>query len=273
METSDPGHPGAPAPLGAPPPDDDAVLALAFRPDGGALATSHESGAVRLWNLGDRGRAPRLVRAPATPRYPATSVAFGPDGTLAVGGPLGVERHSADADADGPAAVPGPAAAVPLGPVAGLTFRRDGQVLVAGGWESTTRLWAPGTAHDEVRGPALPVATGFLTAAAFSRDGRTVAAGSGDGTVRLNDLDPATGSPVAPGPVLSGPAGAVDSVAFDPAGRSLAVASADGTVRLWDPDVGAAISRICATSDGALPRETWHELVGDRLPYRRPCDG
>ncbi|MER5352664.1 hypothetical protein ABT093_20315 [Kitasatospora sp. NPDC002551] len=272
VEVTDPGRPGAPTALGAPPPGDDAVVALAYRPDGHLLASAHESGAVHLWDLVDRGRPPHVVRAPSAPRNPVSSLAFDRDGTtLAVGLLMGVERHLIGVGADGPTSAPGPAVTGPPGPVAGLSFRPDGHALVAGGWESTTRIWDPGTRFDHVRRPPFPVATGFLTAAAFSPDGGTVAAGSGDGTVRLSSLDPATGSPVAHGRVLTGPSGAVASIAFSPTGDLLAVAGSDGTVRLWDLDIGAAISRICATSDGVLTRETWSELFGD-TPYRRPCD-
>jgi WD40 repeat protein len=211
----------------------DAVYAVAFSPDGNALATTSRDGTLRLWNLTDRAH-PRPWGAPiAAHAGKLYWVAFSPDG-----------RTVATADGDGTVRlwdVRNRAHAVPWGPpltghsgyVNSVAFSPDGRWLVSGGGaDFTVRLWnVTDPAHPRAAG-VVAGATDSVDLATFSPDGRLVASVDHAGMARLwNVMDRAH-------PTLLGTPIRVDSqhafaVAFSPDGRLLATGGDDQTVRLW----------------------------------------
>ncbi|WP_338896933.1 hypothetical protein WBG99_15870 [Streptomyces sp. TG1A-60] len=57
-----------------------------------------------------------------------------------------------------------------------------------------------------------------------------------------------------------------------PESHLLGVPGGADTVRLWNLDVDDAVRHICATTRGALTRETWDQYL-PRPPYEPPREG
>jgi WD40 repeat protein/tRNA A-37 threonylcarbamoyl transferase component Bud32 len=103
-------------------------------------------------------------------------------------------------------------------------------VLLAGGWDSTARLWDWGTCKP--RGSGFPHERyKAINAVAFSPDGKLALTASSDKTVRLWDVG--TGQPFGP-PLYH--QGEVRSAMFSPDGKQ--VLTCDGMARLWDVQHG-----------------------------------
>jgi WD40 repeat protein len=240
------------------------LVALAYSPDGRALACSCRDGTI---GLQDARSGQWTWREPAH-RGLVRAVAFTPDGSqLASAGADRVLRICATATGREELRLDG----LPEAPDC-LRFSRDGRWLAWGGYDSRVHVWDR-AAGRELAGPSghedivfrvaftrdggrlitasrdgsariWDVATarelhvleghqGFIRGLALSPDGTLLATGSNDTTVRL--WDPQTGQPRA---VLTGHAESVPTVAFSPDGRMLVSGGQDGTLRFWDPATG-----------------------------------
>jgi WD40 repeat protein len=262
------------------------VHALAFRPDGQALATA--SGAlvpvgdgqtlvpgcaVRVW---DAATGKPLGEPMTHPLLP-TSLAWAPDGqTLALGGRLleiDPARKEPATEVGGEVVVLDPATGQvrdkPLRltePIHALAFSPDGQALVTGGDDRDVRFWDA----RRLKRLGKPLRHDFpVRALAFSRDGRTLATGSGErlgerqgpGEARLWDV--ATGRPLCRPLIhqVEQQENTVLAVALNPDGNRLATASENGRACVWPvprPTTPVAalsvgpISRMAFSRDGSL---------------------
>jgi WD40 repeat protein len=243
------------------------VNAVAFSPDGHALATGSTDGTVRLWDrltdpgppantatlTGRAGTVWAVVFRPPTREAPPRETP-GPAGpTLAIGNGDGTARLWEPASAGQPANI-----ATLIGheevirhayAVSAVTFSPDGHTLATGRTDGAVRLWDLTDAGTPTPTATLPGDGGAVWGLAFSPDGHTLATGSTHLTVRLWDLTDA--GPPTPNATLTGQNGPMWAVAFSPDGHTLATGSTDGAVRLWDlTDAGPSTPAATLPGDG-----------------------
>jgi transcriptional regulator with XRE-family HTH domain len=200
-----------------------AVVSVAFSPDGKTMASGDADYTVQLWDMSTR----QPMGLPLSDTGAVNWVAFSPDGrTLAAG------------NADGTVQLWDVATGLPTSSslingragVIWVAFSSDGKTLTAGDADGTVRSWDVATRQPI--GAPLTVDAGPVNSMALSPDGKTLAVGGADGKVRLWDM--ATRRQLRLGSSRIGQGGPVDSVAFSPDGKTLAAGDADDTVQLWD---------------------------------------
>jgi eukaryotic-like serine/threonine-protein kinase len=209
-----------------------AVLALAWSPDGATIASGGMDKTIRLWDPAT-GNETAVLRGHQGWIF---GLAFSPDSRWLLAG------------TGAPPNVPGtppevklwdyrarrevrPYAGVKGNRVNSVAFAPDGRTIAAADTLWAARLWDVETGQklrDFEGVHQMPVMN-----VDFAPDGRTLATCGEDGLVTLWDV--ATGKSLR---VLHGHTGGVDGLALSPNGRRLATGSYDSTIRLWDPETG-----------------------------------
>jgi WD40 repeat protein len=205
------------------------VYAMAFSPDGKALASAAADGTIRRWDVATGQQRGSL---PWRPPKEAWAAAFSPDGKyLACNG----DDHAVllwDLDTAQCSALTGHTDQVGTVPfsldskVSAVAFSPDGKSLASSAEDGAVRLWDVATRQERA---FLGAHWGGAYAVAFSPDGKSLASGGADGAVRLWDI--ATRQERAG---LTGHTGTVYAMAFSPDGKALASADSAKVVRLWD---------------------------------------
>jgi WD40 repeat protein/formylglycine-generating enzyme required for sulfatase activity len=192
------------------------VEALAFSPTGDMLVSGGADGTARSWEVAT-GKA--LVTLGGLPDATSVlSVAFAPDGRVAIGSSDGTLRLWQPRGRASPPLWPQNA------PVQAVAFSPDGQLLASAA-DGTVRLF--GAYGREPR--ALGSASRRTSSLSFSTDGGLLAFGSEAGDLAVWEVS--SGALVAAFPRVGG---AVASVVFSPDGKVLFAASSDRRVHLWD---------------------------------------
>lgn len=212
-----------------------AVVSVAFSPDGSLLATGDVSGAIAIWRTIDGQQLLSLNEHQGW----VWSVCFSPDGL-----------RFASGSADGTVRLWQTSNGQCLRILQGHTdwvwsvkFTLDGQRLVSGSADSSVRLWEVKTGICQ---KVLQSNGGAIAAIAVSPDGQWFASGNADGTVSLWSL---------PNnklfKTLKGHKKGVLSVSFSPDGEFLASGSEDLTGRLWNIQTGQCFHTLQG-HDGAI---------------------
>jgi eukaryotic-like serine/threonine-protein kinase len=217
------------------------VRALAYSPDGKALASAGEEGTIKIWE--GESDAPRFwINAQQGRLY---ALAYSPDG-----------KDLVSAGADGTVRSWDPATGALRRvlqahgtKVFSLAFSPDGQRLATVGLSGNAKVWDVASGAERL---ALDVATTvrsyFGNAVAFSPDGRRLAVPRADFRVALFDSN--DGRLIRD---LAGHSDDVTVIAFSPDGSRLATAGRDRTIRLWDPETGEMMFNL----RGHLGGVTW----------------
>ena len=201
------------------------ISAVAVSADGARMATATHGGALRLWRAGSRPHA----RGPAGWKpmqdllvAKVRTLAFGPSGSLAVGGSDGslllwrgeekrlLAGHSLNAE------------------VSSIAFGREGAILASGDSAGNVMLWD--AESGQRLGDPLGGHTGSVVSLAFEPGDGTLASGDSSGIIRLWDL----ASREQVGGRLELHSQSVTALAFDSGGEILASGSEDLSVVLWD---------------------------------------
>ena len=192
---------------------DTRVVSVAFSPNGEILAVV--SSELGLWDVATK----QQIFTHRGEGHPY-SVAFSPDGTLAIGLwngtvellDVGTKRQIATLKGH-------------TNWVRSVAFSQDGTLLASGSNDGMIRLWDV-MAREQIA--TLKGYTNWVRSVAFSPNGTMLASGSGDRTVKLWDV--ATRQNIA---TLEGHTHGVEAVSFLPDG-TLISGDARGTILLWD---------------------------------------
>ncbi len=255
---------------------EEGISAVAFSFDGKLIASTDQSGAIRLWYT-DNGK---LVGKPfhthdmgGKAGEEATSIAFSPDGMRLVSVGLDGTLEFWDVAKQQPLSK---SIRITDGALRSVAFSPNGELLALAGDDGKLRLLNPKT--RQTIGEPVNAQQGGITQVAFSTDGKQIITAGVSGMVKI--WDSVTHEPVGGlsqrGPVwtfavsrdgmrlvsagsdsavrlwdmsrqqtlrhpIKAHEAAVGSIAFSPNGRSLASAGEDGTLRLWDSQTLQAI--------------------------------
>jgi WD40 repeat protein len=202
------------------------VTAVAIRKQPAMLATGHDDGVARLWQI----PRPRIVHELAGHEGPIGVLAFSPDGArvatagedgiiriweTATGGLLGTLTRHTDR-------------------IGGLAWHPAGRLLVSAAWDRTARVWDTTTFEPLI---LLNSHADQVTALAFSPDGQTLACADSAHTIRI--WDPVAGIERH---VLQEHQDEIRSLAFSPDSSRLASGGADRMIHVWDAHEGRLLS-------------------------------
>jgi WD40 repeat protein len=200
----------------------DRVNALAFSPDGSALAAGSgepsRTGDITLWRMRDGALAGEWSEVHLDT---VLALQFSPDGGLLASGGADKVLRVLDAGT-------GEARKVFEGHthhVLGVAWRADGRLLASAGADAVVKVWdwETGERRQNIAGWDKEV-----TAIRYAGATDLIATGSGDGRVRL------VTSAGAETKVFAGEGDFINALAMDRAGAMLVAGGQDGSVRVWD---------------------------------------
>jgi WD40 repeat protein len=193
------------------------VTALAFRPDAGLLASGHDDGAVRLWDVAGA----RLLRAWHAHHRPVSALAFSDEGDRLAS--AGEDKVICLWEAD-----TGRLRGTLLGHtdrIPALAWQPGGGRLYSAGWDTTVRVWDTNACEPII---LLNSHAAQVTALARNPQGTLLASADSARAVHLWAIPDNREFHV-----YCGPGAEVRALAFSPDGKSLASGGNDHIIRLW----------------------------------------
>jgi WD40 repeat protein len=197
------------------------VTAVAFSADGKTIATGHDDGMVRFWDVGSQKFVGEVKACPKP--VPLSAIAFAPRGDyLATVGEDRVVRVWDEITHKLVGELVSHTDRVPA-----LAWSPDGALLVSAGWDTSARVWRPPQSEPLM---LLNSHADQVHTIGFSPDGRYLACADSDFDIHLW-TDPAKAGR---GAVLRGHSDEIRCLAFSPDGSKLASAGADRVIHVWD---------------------------------------
>ncbi len=226
---------------------------VAFSPRGDILASGHQDGAVRLWDVTSGLEIQQLLGHTEG----IWGVCFDPGGRVLASASQDKSVRLWDvASAAQTAKLDGHTNAV-----YGVCFSPDGKTLISASYDQSVRLWDVASAAQTAK---LDGHTYPIYGVCFSPDGKTLASASYDKSVRLWDAVSARQTAE-----LHGHTDWVYGVCFSPNSRTVASASHDKSVRLWEVAAAAqtakldghsnAVYGVCFSPDGKTVASASHD--------------
>lgn len=197
------------------------VTTVAFRADHRCVATGHDDGIIRLWDVGNG----RLLREFAGHPASVSAVAFSPDGKFVASAgedkviylwDVASEKRQAELAGHSDR-------------IGALAWHPDGRRLVSAGWDTSARVWDIEKADPLI---LLNVHAGQVTALAISPDGQRLATADAQDAIFLWDM-----ATYRLRQRLEGHGGPIHCLAFQHDSQRLVSGGADRELRLWS--VGA----------------------------------
>src|SRR6266849_5768696 len=226
------------------------VTAIVFGPAGNLLATGHDDGVVRVWEVASRSLRCEFPG----PKRPISALALNDAGTLLAS--AGEDRVICLWDLE-----TGRLAGTLKGHtdrIQALAWHPKGHRLVSGGWDTTARLWNAQAFEPII---LLNEHSDQVTALAFSPDGGLLACA--DSALAIHIWDAEAGKSLH---ILREHDEEIRCLAFSPDGCLLASGGADQVIHLWDARQGRLLSsrgdhillrtQIAVTPDGSRMAST-----------------
>jgi WD40 repeat protein len=203
------------------------VTAIAFHPTRRMVATGHDDGSVRLWDLAAGNKSVELMHH----QQPISALAFNGAGSMLASASedrkIGVWDLTKNALRQ---TLSGHTDRIPA-----LAWQPGTDLLLSAGWDTTVRLWDLASAEPRM---LLNTHSDQVFTLAFSPDGRLLAVADSSGSVHVWS-DIAQGTELA---VLPGQLEEIHSLAFSPDGKLLAVGGNDSVIHVWDPRAGSLVA-------------------------------
>lgn len=229
------------------------VTAVAFGPAAKLLATGHDDGVVRVWDVANRSVR---VDFPG-PKRPISAVAFNAAGTILAS--VGEDRVICLWDIN-----TGRLAGTLKGHtdrIQALAWHPQGHRLVSGGWDTTARVWNTQSFQPVI---LLNGHADQVTALAFSPDGSLLACA--DSANAIHVWDPEAGKCLH---VLREHEEEIRCLTFNPDGQRLASSGADRVIHLWDARQG----RLLSARGEHLLQRTQMAITPDGSRLASTCGG
>ncbi|MCI0703093.1 MAG: WD40 repeat domain-containing protein [Planctomycetia bacterium] len=199
------------------------VTAIAFSADGRTVATGHDDGMLRMWDVSTQKMLGEIQAHPATPKKAVSAISFAPKGEfIATAGEDRTVRVWDEFTHKKVAELKSHTDRIPA-----LAWSPDAKLLISAGWDTSARVWRPPHTDPLM---LLNSHADQVTTVAYSPDGKYLACADSDFDIYLW-TDPES---AIRGPVLQGHNDEIRCLAFSPDGTKLASAGADRVVHVWD---------------------------------------
>jgi WD40 repeat protein len=250
------------------------VTAIAFSLDGRTLASGHDDGTVRFWDVGTQKFLGEIKACPKP--LPISAIAFAPRGQfIASAGEDRVVRVWDEFTHKQICELNSHTDRIPA-----LAWSPDGSLLISAGWDTSARVWRPPQPDPLI---LLNSHAEQVSTLIYAPDGKYLACADSDFDIHLwTNAEKAER-----GPVLRGHNDEIRCLAFSPDGAKLASAGADQVIHVWDVREGKLVAGpnakgrhsiavipgkpMCLASTGTQGVRVWDTVTSEEVAPTNIC--